>query len=140
MLNTNANCYNIENNFKYNTVISTFSDHILIFKTLSIDIDILISTTIQKIKRKMANFFFIKFFFLIFLRKTTLESKVTPTNSNSSAYLLHTSQTFCNVELYSNFSQYFLELIAKIKTMLLKQSIVLFTNCHKILRILCVNT
>ena len=40
MLNKNSNCYNIENNFKYlyNTAISTFSEHITIFQTLSIGI------------------------------------------------------------------------------------------------------
>ena len=38
MLNKYANCYNIEKNFKYRTVISTFSEHITIFRTLSIDI------------------------------------------------------------------------------------------------------
>ena len=30
MLNKNANCYNIEKNFKYSTVICTFSEHITI--------------------------------------------------------------------------------------------------------------
>ena len=38
MLNKNANCYNIEKNFKYTTVIKTFSERITIFRTLSIDI------------------------------------------------------------------------------------------------------
>ena len=33
-----ANCYNIEKNFKYCTIISTFCEHITIFGTLSIDI------------------------------------------------------------------------------------------------------
>ena len=60
----------------------------------------------------------IKFFFLILLRKATLESKVAPTHRYSSAFLLHTSKTFSNVELFSIFSQTFLELIfaTKIKT------------------------
>ena len=82
-------------------------------------------------------------FLLILLRKATLESKVTPTNLNSSAFLLHTSQTFSNVELFSIFSQTFLELIfaTKIKTMLLKQSAVLLTSCQiSIAYIMCLNT
>ena len=84
----------------------------------------------------------IKFFFLILLREAALESKVTPTNRNSSAFLLHTSKTFSNVELFSIFSQIFLQPIfnSKIKTLLLKQSAVLFTSCQIILHILCVWT
>ena len=39
MLNKNANCYNIKKIFKYSTVIiSTFCEHIRIFRILSIDI------------------------------------------------------------------------------------------------------
>ena len=38
MLNKNTNCYNIDKNFKYSTVINTFSKHFTIFWTLSIDI------------------------------------------------------------------------------------------------------
>ena len=49
----------------------------------------------------------IKFFFLILLRKATLESKVTPTNGNSLAFLFHTSKTCSNVELFSIFSHTF---------------------------------
>ena len=85
----------------------------------------------------------IKFFFFILLRKATLESKVAPTNHNSSAFLLHTSKTFYNVELFSIFSQTFLELIfvTIIKAMLLKQSAVLFTSCPRIIAyIICLNT
>ena len=143
MLNKNANCYNIENNFKYSTVISTFSEHIKIFWTLSI------VNKDKQIKQKMANFFFcklfkiIKFFFLILLRKVALESKVAYTNCNSSAFLLQTSKIFSNAELFSTFLQTFLKLIfaTKIKTMLLKQSAVLFTSCQKnIAYIMCLNT
>ena len=43
--------------------------------------------------------------------QATLESKVAPTNRNSSAFLLHTNKTFSNLELFSIFSQTFLELI-----------------------------
>ena len=89
-------------------------------------------------EQKMANFFLQTFqnyqiFLPILLRKATLESKVAPTNCNSSAFLLHTSKTLSNVELFSNFSHAFLELLfaTKIKTMLLKQSAVPFTRCQK---------
>ena len=75
----------------------------------------------------------IKFFFLIIPREATLKLKYDPTNRNKSAFLLHSNKTFYNVELFSIFSQAFLELIfaTKIKTMLLKQSAVLFTSCQK---------
>ena len=47
---------------------------------------------------------FCKLFRIIqFLREATLESKVAPTNRNRSVYLLHTSKTFSNVELFSIF-------------------------------------
>ena len=85
----------------------------------------------------------IKVFLLIFLRKATLESKVASTKRNSWPLLLHTSKTFFNVKLFSIFSQTFLELIfaIKIKTILLKQSVVLFRSCQKnIACIMCVNT
>ena len=103
----------------------------------------------KQIKQKMAKFFsaklfrIIKFFFLILLRNATLELKVVPTNRNCSVFLFHTIKTFSNVELFSIFSQTFLELIfmTKIKTMLLKQSAVLFTSCQKnIAYIMCLNT
>ena len=86
----------------------------------------------------------IKFFFLSLLREVTLELKVAPTKRNSSAFLLHTSKAFFNVGLFSIFSQTFLELVfaTKIKTMLLKQSAVLFSSCHKNIaytRIMCLN-
>ena len=57
------------------------------------------------------------------MREATLVWKVAPTNRNSSAFLLHTSKIFFNIELFSIFSQTFLVLIfaTKIKTMLLKQ-------------------
>ena len=82
----------------------------------------------------MANFF-LQTFQNYQREEATLESKFAPTNRNSLAFLLHTSKTFSNVELFSIFSQTFLELISatKIKTMLLKQSAV-----KKILHILCV--
>ena len=131
MLNKNANCYNtrIEKNFKYSTVINTFSEHITIFRTLSFDIWRL--TCQQRHTNKTKNgeevffcklFRIIKFFFLILLRKAVLESKVAPTNRNSSTFLLYTSKTFSNVEFFSIFLQTFLELIfaTKLKTMLLK--------------------
>ena len=86
----------------------------------------------QQQKKKKGELFFCKLFFLILLREAFWESKVTPTNRNSSAFLLHT-RTSSNVELLSIYSQIFLELIfaTRIKTMLLKQSAVLFTSCQK---------
>ena len=101
-----------------------FSEHFqLIFDNSNANND-------KQIKQKMETFFFfffcklfriIKFFFLILLRKATLESKVVLTNLNSWAFLLHTYETCSNVELFSIFSQTLLELIfaTKIKTMLL---------------------
>ena len=125
MLNKNVNCYNIENNFKCSVSIL----HIWQLKCQ------------QRHTNKTKNgklficklFRIIQFFFLILLREATLESKVASTNRNSSAFLLHTNKTFSNVELFSIFSQTFLELIfaTKIKTMLLKQSVVLFTSCQR---------
>ena len=58
MLTKNANCYNIDENFKYSTVISTFSEYITIFRTLSIDIWQLKCQWRQtkQILQKMANF------------------------------------------------------------------------------------
>ena len=101
MLNKNANCYNIEKNFKYRTVIIiTYSEYITIFRTLSIDIWQLKYQQRQTNKTKNDELFFcklfrmIKFFFLILLREASLESKAAPTNRNSSAFLLHTSKTF----------------------------------------------
>ena len=137
MRNKNVNCYNIEEHFKYSTVISKFSEHIPYFRTLSIDIWQLNCQQRQTNKTKNGKLFFCKlfrinkFFFLILLREATLESKVAPTNCNCSAFLLHTSKTFSHVELFSISSQTFLKLIlaTKIKTILMKQQAVLLTNC-----------
>ena len=140
MLNKNANCYNIEIKFKYSTLIhGTFSEHITIFLTLSIDIWQIKCQQRQTNKTKYGKLFvwelfrINKFFFLILLRKATLESNVASTNHNRSAFLLHPSKTFSNIGLFSIFSQTFLELIfaIQIKPMLLKQSTVLFTSCQK---------
>ena len=74
----------------------------------------------------------IKFIFLL-LREASMAAIVNPTKCNSSAFLLHTSKTFSNFELFPIFSQTFLELIitTKLKTILLKQSAVLLTSCQK---------
>ena len=139
MLNKNANC----------TVISMFSEHITIFRTLSNDIWQLKYQQRQTNKTKKFRTFFcklfriIRYFFLILLREATLESKVASTNHNSSVFLLHTNKIFSNVEVFSIFSQIFLELIfaTKIIKMFLKPSAVLFTSCQKnIAYIMCVNT
>ena len=115
-----------------------FSEHFqLIFDNSNVNND-------KQIKQKMSNFFSANFSELSnFSSFVTLESRVIPTNRNSSAFLLHTSKAFSNVEVFSNFSQTFLELnfATKIKTMLLKQSAVLFTSCQKnIAYIMCLNT
>ena len=110
MLNKNTNCYNIETNFKYSSVISTFSEHITILRTLPIDIWELKCQQRQINTTKNGKLFFcklfriIKFFFLMLLREATLESIVAPINRNSSAFLLHTSKTFSNIELFLIFS------------------------------------
>ena len=54
----------------------------------------------KQIKQKMANRV-VNFFLLILLREATLKSKVAPANRKSSAFLLHFSMTFSNVELFS---------------------------------------
>ena len=139
MLNKNANCYNIEKNFKFSTVISKFIEHITMFRTLSIDIwQLKCPQQQQTNKTKNVTLFFcklfriIKLFFLILLRIATLELKVASTKRNISAFLLYTSKTFSNDELFSIFSQTFLKLTfsTKIKTMFLKQSAILFTSCQ----------
>ena len=117
MLNKNANYYNIEKNFKNSTVISKFSENISIFETLSIDIWQLKFQQRQTNKTKKKQTFIgklfriNKFFFVNLLREDTLESKLALTNRNSLAFLLYNSNTFYNVDLFSIFSQTFLELI-----------------------------
>ena len=106
-----------------NTALSS-TEQITIFRTLSIDVN-----NDKQIKQKMANFFLQTFQnYQIFLRHPASN------NRNSSAFLLHTSKTFSNIELFSIFSQTSLGQIfaTKIKTMLLKQSAVLFTSSQKI--------
>ena len=110
--------------------------HITISRSLSVDIWQL------KCQQGQTNFFcklfrIIKFFFLMLLREATVDSKVAPTNLNSLAFLLHTSKTFFNIELFSNFSQTFLELIFAKQN---KNNVVVLPAFKKILRILCVWT
>ena len=113
MLNKNVNCYNI-------SIISTFSEHITFFRTLSIDIWQLKCQRRQTNKTKDSKLFSVNFSELsnfsssLFLREATLESKIAVTNRNSSAFLLDASKTFFNVELFSHFLQTFLELILAI--------------------------
>ena len=114
MLNQNANCHNIGKNFEYRTVISTFSEHIFVFRTLSIDFWQLKCQQRQTNKTKNVKLFFcnlfwiIKFFFLIFLREATLESKVAPTpTARSSCYRV--IRPFSTFSCFPNFSQTFLE-------------------------------
>ena len=107
-----------------------FSEHFqLIFDNSNVSND-------KKIKQKIANFFSGNFSelsnvsFLILLREANLQSKVAPTNRNSSAFLLHTNKTF--FQRFVVFHKFFHKIFAiKIKTMLLNQAAVLFTNCQK---------
>ena len=114
-----------------------FSEHFqLIFDNLNVNND-------NEIKQKNCVLFFffklfriIKFFFLILLREATLESI-----ARCSSYTL--VRPFPTLSFFPFFSQTFLELIfaTKIKTMLFKQSDVLFTSCQKnIAYIICLNT
>ena len=117
---------------------------IIFFEHFQLIFDNFNVTKRQKNKTKNSQLFFctllriIKFFFLILQRKTTLESKVAPINRNSSAFLLHTKKTFYNVELFFIFWQTFLKLIVatKLKTILLKQSVVILTSWHTQLYVL----
>ena len=100
----------------------------------------------KQIKQKMTNFFFLKTFqnYQIFLPPASEEPKIASTNLNSSAFLLQTcSMTCSNVELFSIFSQYFLELIFTYQN---KNNVVetiscFFNSCQKnIAYIMCLNT
>ena len=102
--------------YKYNNILSTFTDHITIFRTVSIDILQLNLKNDKQITPKMADFFFckllriIKLLFLMLLREATLETKVPPTNRNISAFPLYTSYPlpnvfhFCTIFLGTDFS------------------------------------
>ena len=148
MLNTNANYYNIEKkNFNFKHRHKYVTERILQFSE-HFNIDNWNVNNDKQMKQILQTFFcklfsIISFFFLILLRKGTLESKVATTNRNSSVFLLYTSKTFSNFELFSIFSQTFVKQIfaTKIKKMLLKQSAVLFTGCQEnIAYIMCLNT
>ena len=91
--------------------ISTFSNHITIFRTLWIGIWQLKCQKRQSNKTKNCELFFcklfriIKYFFLILLREATLESKVCLTNRNSLAFLLHTNNAVFSQALLLRKSQ-----------------------------------
>ena len=123
MLYKNVNCYNIEKNFKYSTVISTFSEHITIFRTLSIDIWQLKCQQRQTNKTKNGKLFF---------QQTSELSK--PLWNQKLLLLTATTRCSCYtlVRPFPTLSC-FLKLIfvIKIKTMLLKQSAVWLTSCPK---------
>ena len=124
MLNKNANCYNIEKNFKYSTVINKYVQWRYYNFPNTFNWYLTTQMSIMTNKTKNGKAFFsklfriTKFFFFILRRESTLESKVAPTKRNSSTFLLHSTKTFSNVELFSIFSQTILELIfaTKIKT------------------------
>ena len=112
-----------------------FSEHFqLIFDNTNVKND-------KQIKQKLenaitANFSGLSNFFLILLRKPTLASKISPTNRNSSAFLLHTSKTFYNVELFSIFFTNFFGS----KQCCWNNQLFCLPAVKKILRILCVWT
>ena len=136
MLNKNANCYIEKKNL--NTTLSEVRSRSIsqFFKHFQLIFDNS-NVNDKQIKQKRANFFFcklfrnIKFFFLILLGEATLESIVTPTNRNSSAFLLHTSKTFSKAELFFIFSQTFLKLIFATKIKKKCWNNQLLTSCQK---------
>ena len=91
---------------------TNFSEHITIFRTLSIDIWQHKSTIVnndKQIKQKMANFILQTFQnYQIFPPHSSeisnMISEVSFTNRNSSALLLHAGKTFSNLELFFIFS------------------------------------
>ena len=140
MLNKNTNCYNIELNFKYSTVISTFSKHITIFWIISIHIWQLKCKQRQTNKTKNGKFYrIIKFFWgnPLWNQKLLL---LTATARRSCYTLV---RPFPTLSYFPFFHKLSLELICatKIKTVLLKQSAVLFSSCQtNIAYIICLNT
>ena len=128
MLNKIAHCYDIEKNFKY----STFNWYLTTRMS---------TTTNRQNKSELFSPYFSEI--TNYSSSSFWGIKSCFYHRNSSAFLLHNSKIFSNVKLFSIFSQTFLELIfaTKIKTMLLKQSAVLFTSCQKnIAYIMCLNT
>ena len=124
MLNKNANCYNIENNFKYSTVISTFSEHITNFGILSIDIWQLKCQQRQTNKaKKMANFAELSNFSTSsFWGKPLWNQKLLLLNVTARLPFYTLVRPFPTLSCFPIFFINFLELIfaSKIKTMLLK--------------------
>ena len=127
----------LKKNLKYIIVISMFSEHITIFRSLSIDIWQLKCQQRQTNKTKNGELFFwklfriIKFVFLILWEKPFWNQML----------LLPTATARCscsNIKLCSIFSPTLLKLIfaTKIKTILLKQSAVQ----NNIMYIMCMNT
>ena len=125
MLNKNGNCYNIEKILNKHCA-SAFSEHITIFRTPSIDIWQLKCQLRQTNKAKYGILFPANFSELSNFSSSSFWGK--PLGNQ-----IGVPETFSNLELFFIFSETFLELIftTKIKTMLLKQSAVLFTSCQK---------
>ena len=116
MLNKNANYYNIEKNFKYNSVISTFSEHIIIYRTLSIHIWQLKCQQIQTNKTKnpilSGNFSeFFNFSSSAFWEKPLWNQKLLllTTIARRSGHAL--ARPFPTLSYFPFFSESFLELI-----------------------------
>ena len=116
MRNKIANCYNIELNFKYSIVKSTFSEDTSIYRTLLFVIWHLRCQQRQT-KNDGSDFIeficlfiicrIIKFILLILLKEAILDSKAVLNDRNSTAFLLNTSKTCFYVELLPIFSHTF---------------------------------
>ena len=132
MLNKNANCYNIQKyvQWAYRNFPNTFNWYLTtqmstttskyykkwrifffckVFRIIKFFFLMLITS--NKWNKKLRTFFsanfseLLNFSSLILLIEATLESKVAPTNRNSSAFLSQTSNTFSDIEWFSIFSQ-----------------------------------
>ena len=93
MLNKNANCYNIEKNLKYSAVISEYIQWAYY--------------NFPKTQLKCQQWNYNLLFFIILLRETTLESKVAPTNRNSSASLFTLVRPFPKLSFFNSFTNFF---------------------------------
>ena len=144
MLNKNTNYYNIEKNFKYITNINTFSEHITILRTLSIDLWQLKRQTNKTKNLFSANFSELSnFSSSSFWVKPLWNQKLFRLTATTRRSCYTLGRPFPTLRCFPFFHKHFLEFIfsTKIKTMLLKQSAVLLTSCQKnIAYIMCLNT
>ena len=151
MRNKNENCYNIEWNIKYSSVISMFSQHITIFGTFSIDIWQLKCQQRQTNKTKNDKLFFASFselsnfFSLSFWRQPLWNQKLLLLTVTALRFCYTLVRPFTTLSSFLFFLKNFVELIfvTKINTILLKQSAILLTCCQKNIaytHIMCLNT